>query len=119
MDLLLNINGDRDLAFVNGECPTTTDLVSVVAQRLFIMLRTMAPEWFLNTQHGVPYLTKILGQKITKSGVDTILQSKILAEQGVSRISEWNSSLDSRSRAYSVSFKVIATDGNETTTITI
>lgn len=83
------------------------------------MLRTFQNEWFMETSYGIPYLQSILGKKITKSGVDTILQSKILDEEGVSRISEWNSTLDNRARSYSVRFKVIATNGQETQEIVI
>ena len=119
MDLLMDINGSNDLVFINGECPVVSDLSGVVAQRLFIMLRTFMGEWFLNTQHGIPWLQNILGKKITKSGVDNILQDKILSETGVSRISEWESNLDSQSRLYTVRFKVIATNGEETEEIVI
>lgn len=119
MDLLMDVNGTNDLVYVNGECPVVSDLPGVVAQRLFIMLRTFMGEWFLNTQHGIPYFQNILGKKITKSGVDNILQDKILAETEVSRISEWTSDLAPQSRAYSVRFKVIATNGEETEEIVI
>lgn len=118
MDLLMDIDNTKDLVFINGSCPVTTGLAQVVAQRLFIMLRTFQGEWFLGTTHGIPWLQKILGKKITKSGVDNILQDKILAETGVSRISEWESTLDS-SRLYTVRFKVIATNGEETEEIVI
>lgn len=118
MDLLMDIDGIRDLIYVNGSCPVTVGLTQTVAQRLFIMLRTFRGEWFMNTEHGIPYLQSILGKKITKSGVDNILQDKILAETGVSRISEWESSLDSK-RLYTVRFKVVATDGTETQEIVI
>lgn len=114
----MDIDDTKDLVFINGGCPVTTELKEVVAQRLFILLRTFQSEWFMSVSYGIPWLQRILGQKITKSGVDNILQAKVLDEEGVSRISEWSSTLDG-SREYSVRFKVIASDGTETDEITI
>lgn len=112
MDLLLNRNGPNgsDMVFVNGACPTTSDYADVVAQRLYIMLRTFQGEWYLNENHGVPYLQSILGHKIRKSVVDRILQEKILAEEGVAEIVLFISSL-SDEREYTCTFRVRSKTG--------
>ena len=119
MDLLMDIDDTRDLVFINGQCPVTEYPVETVAQRLYIRLRTFRNEWFLDTEYGVPYFQRILGIKTTKSAIDSVFQSEILAETGVSRISEFSSTLDKSTRQYSLSFKVIAESGEESSTITI
>jgi hypothetical protein len=118
MDLLMDIDNTRDLVFVNGACPVTTYPVQAVAQRLFIRLRTFKGEWFYNIVYGVPYFQRIF-TKTTKSAVDAIFQDQILSEAGVKRITEFSSNLNAANRKYSLSFRVITTDGEETETITI
>lgn len=112
MDLLLHRSGDKagDMVFVNGKCPTTDDYSDVVAQRLYIMLRTFMGEWYLNENHGVPYLQQILGHKIRKAAVDRILQEKILAEEGVAEILLFVSDLSPK-RTYTCTFRVRSKTG--------
>lgn len=81
------------------------------------MLRTFQGEYFLNTQHGVPYWQDILGKKTTKAAVDLILQQKILAENGVKELTYFKSTLVNRK--YELTFKVKVSTGEETAPITI
>lgn len=113
MDLKLN-QDTGDMVYVNGQTPITTDYTDNVGQRLFIMLRTFLGEWYLNVDHGVPYTQQIMGRKIKKSTVDQILQQKILAEQGVSEIISFDSTL-SGERTYSCTFTVKTINGGQAT----
>lgn len=106
MDLKLDLT-NGDCVFVNGETTVISEPGQNVAQRLYIMLRTFAGEWYLNTDHGIPYFQSILGQKTTAQAIDLIFQQKILAEQGVQEIVEFSSNLNP-SRLYSMKFKVKA-----------
>lgn len=110
MDIALSLSSG-DAIFTNGPAVIGSSVISEaganVAQRLYIMLRTFAGEWYLNTEHGIPYFQSILGQKTTAQAIDLIFQQKILAETGVQEILEFSSSL-STSRIYSMSFKVKA-----------
>ena len=115
MDLLLDSN--KDLVFVNGECPVVTERASVVAQRLTIRLRTLYQEWFLNAGYGVPYLERILGQKVKKTTVDAILQEHIYKERGVAEIVSFTSTMVNR--RYSCQFRVRADNGETTATISV
>lgn len=119
MDLKLDFSSG-DLLFQNGPLTkeyTTQPLIQTVAQRLFIMLRTFQGEWFLNTQHGIPYWDSILGKKTSKSSVDLIFQQKILAERGVKEITYFKSTLENRK--YYLSVKVKVSTGDETELITV
>lgn len=118
MDLLLD-RDVNDLVFVNGTCPTTTDIIDVVTQRLYIRLRTYLGEWFLNIEYGVPWLERVLGHKTNKSSVDIIIQEQILLENGVDQITSFTSTYDNPSRVYSCSFRVRTTSGQESSEITI
>lgn len=118
MDLLLDMNSG-DLVFHNGPLTkeyTTQPFVQTVAQRLFILLRTIETEWFLDLAHGIPYFDW-LGRKVPKQRIDTTLQQEILATLGVKEITYFNSTLVNRQ--YSAQFRVRVATGEETETITI
>ena len=120
MDLLMDRTvGHFDLVFVNGECPTTGDEVDRVIQRLYIRLKTLLSEWYLDVDYGIPYLQRILGHKTLKSTVDMILQGEILDETGVQQVLEFSSSLNNLTRQYECSFKVVVQSGATSQTITI
>ena len=119
MDFRLNYSSG-DIIFVNRplvKSDMTQPLVETVQQRLYIRLRTLYGEWFLNTDYGIPYIQRILGFKNTKSSVDLIFQQNILAEAGVKEIVSFNSSLINRQ--YSLNFRVKVVDGSTTDTIAI
>lgn len=71
----------------------------------------------MDTEYGVPYWQSILGKKVPKSRVDSILQQEILAERGVKEIVSFTSSFVNRQ--YSASFRVRVSNGEVTETITI
>lgn len=122
MDLLVNreigTDGYGDLIFVNGTTPVTEEFVDAVAQRVFVMLRTFETEWYLNETTGVPYLTRILGQRVEKSTVDRIIQEKILAQSGVADILEFDSTL-SGSRVYEARMRIRTTGGDSFTEVLV
>lgn len=118
MDLLMNESGD--LVFHNGPLTseyTTQPPTQTVAQRLRIRLTAFEGDWFMDTEYGVPYWQSILGKKVPKSRVDSILQQEILAERGVKEIVSFTSSFVNRQ--YSASFRVRVSNGEVTETITI
>lgn len=124
MDLLIDNDpispSYGDLIFKNGPLTpefTTQSRVDVVAQRLFILLRTFEGEWFLDTEYGIPYFQSILGKKTSKSAVDLIFQREILAENGVKELTFFESTFVNRQ--YSLTFRVKVTSGDETDNITI
>lgn len=92
-----------DIIWKNGpltKADVTQPFTENVQQRLFIMLRTFMGEWFMDTEHGIPYFQRILGRKTPKSAVDRIFQEKILAEQGVAEIVSFTSSLVNREYSF-------------------
>lgn len=118
MDLLMDYQL-KDVIFYNGplEKPYTTQpFVDTVKQRLFILLHTFQTEWFLDTTYGIPYWDW-LGRKVRKSTIDLVMQQKILAEEGVKELVEFNSTLVNR--IYSLSFRVKVTTGEVTDLIII
>lgn len=116
MDLLLD--SDNDLVFVNGSASVTPDRAGAVQQRLKVKLLSFLGEWYLDTSYGIPYFQQIFGKGRSKGAIDSILQQKILEEDGVLRITKFESSL-STSRTYSLVFAVVVDDGDTTNDIEI
>lgn len=113
MDLLLD-ETTHDVVWNNGPLTkeyTTQPFTQNVAQRLKIRLLTYQNEWFMDEEYGIPYFTRILGQKGAKSVADNIFQQNILDERGVAEITRFNSTLNNR--AYSLSFAVRCVNGDE------
>lgn len=118
MDILLD-SDTWDAVFFNG--PLTTEYVtqpytSTVAQRLKIRLLTWQNDWFMDTTYGAPWWS-VLGRKVPKSKVDSMLQQQILLENGVKEITSFTSNFENRK--YSASFQVRVSTGAVTEIITI
>lgn len=120
MDFKLDSNS-WDIVWRNGPLrkeETTQPLTETVGQRLKIRLLTFQGEWFINTVYGVPYFSRLLGQKQTsKAAADLIFQTQILAEEGVKEIVTFNSTFVNRK--YSLSFSVRVVTGEVTAPIVI
>lgn len=120
MDFKLDSNS-WDIVWRNGPLrkeETTQPLTETVGQRLKIRLLTFYGEWFINTVYGVPYFSRLLGQKQTsKAAADLIFQQQILAEEGVKEIVTFNSTFVNRK--YSLSFSVRVVTGEVTAPIVI
>jgi len=119
MDIKIN-EVTRDCVWENGpmtDVGITHPYTENVAQRLLILLRTFAGEWFYDTTYGVDYWNKILGRKSSKAAVDLIFQQKILSEPGVKQIVTFSSTLVNRQ--YSLTFQVKVVDGTTTQPIVI
>ena len=119
MDLLLGV--DHDVVWNNGPLTkeyTTQPYTQTVAQRLKILLLSFKNEYFWNTEYGVDYWGRILGQKQkSKAGVDLLFQQAILSEPGVKEIVTFNSTF--ANRVYSLTFSVRVVDGSVTEPISV
>ncbi|MGC3003986.1 hypothetical protein ACPF8X_37835 [Streptomyces sp. G35A] len=118
MDIALDVNRSGDVLFVNKAVPVKTSEADVVAQRLWVHLRTIRTEWFLDEPYGVPWF-EILGTKKSKQQIDAILQREVLSVQGVKEIVNWSSSFDNSTRKYGCQFTVKTTNGGITSQIAV
>lgn len=110
-----------DIIWRNGPLrkeETTQPFTETVGQRLKIRLLTFQGEWFINTVYGVPYFSRLLGQKQTsKAAADLIFQQEILKEEGVKEIVSFESTFVNRK--YSLVFKVRVVTGEISAPIVI
>lgn len=81
-----------------------------VAQAIRIHLRTWAGQWFLDNEHGVPYVREIFGKRNLQM-VEAVLRSEILSVPGVDSITSFALVLDNLTRRLSVEFECSTIEG--------
>lgn len=77
--------------------PFLNNTPQCVAQAVLTRLKLMTGEWFLDTSEGTPYEGQILGHN-TGPTRDIAIRIRILGTQGVVRIVQYASALDSKRR---------------------
>jgi len=87
MDLALHNN---DLSYANGDINLCANDTLAIAQAISIRLKTLAGEWFMDSQIGVPYLTQILGQKRNDRFLRHTIVSAIESVPGVREITNFS-----------------------------
>lgn len=112
MDLKLG-DLDHDLLFVDNDLVVTTERSESLAQRLKVKLLTFRGEWFLDDRVGIPYFQSIFGKNRSKESVDAIFKQAIISEPEVESLIEYQSTLDSTYRVFSLSFKIKSVDEDE------
>lgn len=78
------------------------DQPEAVGQAVLTRLKLAQGEWFLNTDQGTPYNSRILGAGMVAS-YDAAIQEVILNTQGVVGITGYSSGVDPETRAAFVS----------------
>lgn len=110
-DIKLNTaTGDIDV--INNQITLTSDIASLVVQRLTIRLNTFEGEWFYDSEVGVPYYQNIFGNRYNKSIIDSIMRREILETEDVIDLVEYNSSFNSSTRKLNLDFIVTTSQGN-------
>lgn len=112
VNFLQDENGDISLAM---GLQLTPDFATYVCQRLAENLSFFLGEWFLDLRLGIPYLTKIIGELPDFPLLDSLYRNCILLTPGVGSLTTLDLSFDSPTRALSIAFECVLTDG---TTIT-
>jgi hypothetical protein len=113
MDIRVNLKTkDIDISS-GGSISLTGSPEESLQQRLFIKLNMFKNEWFLNTEFGVPYYQKILGQTSKLDVVNAILIDIITTTPDVASVDSFSSSLNAATREFTASFLVTSTSGNQ------
>jgi hypothetical protein len=107
MDILQDDRGK--IVFINGNLLVTTGNDVLVKQKLFNRLITEKGTWFLDTLQGVNWFDEVFADGTTKEQVDSILRMEILQEPLVDYLINFRSSVDPRSRVYTLDFSVKVT----------
>ena len=90
-----------DMTFGHGTADYYINKADGVGQLVGTRLRLLLGQWYLNTDDGTPWLTRVLG-KYTQDFRDPTIQQRILATPDVTGIAGYNSQLDRQTRQWTV-----------------
>lgn len=89
-----------DYLFGNGQANFFINSPEAVAQVVETSLRLFYGEWYLDTTAGMPWLQEVFGYN-TQAETDAALISYILGLQGIQDLTNWSSTFNPETRAYS------------------
>tara|TARA_R110000787_G_scaffold201578_1_gene312389 strand:- start:2745 stop:3107 length:363 start_codon:yes stop_codon:yes gene_type:complete len=107
----LKLNSDNDLDFTNRGFVvlqgTNTD--DEILQRMRVRLNFFKGEWFLNSEHGLPYFQDILGvTNIDLNAVSSLFREQLLSVEGVREIQESEIDYDKVTRKITYIFSALS-----------
>ena len=105
LDLLLDDNG---VVLRGGDWAFAIDREGI-QQRIGQTLRTIAGEWFLDLDYGLPYFEQVLVKNPNLPSVQDIFRRALLSVKGVSSVERLTLSLDTPNRILRVDW-VVSTD---------
>lgn len=100
------LDAKGDYVFGGGLNAFYIDVPEAVAQAVATRLKLQLGEWFLDTTDGTPWNTRVLG-KYTGNTRDVVIKARVLATQGVVRISNYDSQVGVLApRAFTVQMQI-------------
>lgn len=108
MDLALRQN---DLEITRGDIAVCATDADCIAQAMSIRIKTLAGEWFLDSNVGIPYFTEIFGHKRSERFIQQLLISEIEATPGIKRVKDFKAHI-SNDRKLTVNFSAELSDSN-------
>ena len=103
LDLLLDDNG---VVLRGGDWAFAIDREGI-QQRIGQTLRTIAGEWFLDLDYGLPYFEQVLVKNPNLPSVQDIFRRALLSVKGVSSVERLTLSLDTPNRILRVDWVVL------------
>lgn len=111
MELKLSFE-NHDLEVENGDLVLCKSLAEAARQDISIRLRTLAGEWFLDPRVGIPYFTKVFGQRPNKLSLLEIFSQAVLESPHVNNLTNSDVEFDAVTNAVTFSFEATLTDGS-------
>ena len=100
----LDANGDYSFGHSLGDF--YIDQIECVSQSVLTRLKLNQGDWFLNTQAGVPWNTKILGKSSPRTR-DTVFKAVLVATNGVTSLQSFSASRNAQTRKLSYTATVL------------
>lgn len=107
MDFSLEQN---DLEISNGDICLCSSDTEATAQIITIRLKTLAGEWFLDKNIGIPYLTQVLGKNRNDRVLRRLIAKEIQSVSNVKELSDFNFDEGESPRGIAIKFKASLSD---------
>lgn len=117
MDIKLSYRVDAenpipgDIFLQNGQMVLTSEVAEATAQRLRIRLCFFKGEWYLDQRLGIPYFSEVFVKNPNLNRLKSMFRSVILSTEGVATVSRLKLTMDRETRAATLTFKALTTDG--------
>ncbi|GKX47961.1 MULTISPECIES: bacteriophage protein [Pectobacterium] len=108
-------SADGDYTFGQGDDTWLVNSPEAVAQAVKTRFELWLGQWFLDTAAGTPWIQSVLGKQRSDT-YNLAIRQRILETQGVSSISEFNTTVNSATRRVSFTATIETIYG--TTTVT-
>ncbi|MFJ5452935.1 hypothetical protein ACIPT4_07760 [Pectobacterium jejuense] len=108
-------DADGDYTFGHGDDTWLINSPEAVAQAVKTRFELWLGQWFLDTAAGMPWIQTVLGKQ-RQDAYNLAIRQHILETQGVSSISEFNTTVNSATRRVSFTATIETIYG--TTTVT-
>lgn len=105
----LALNSENDLYFTKNRLTILTgaNTNQEILQRIKIRLKFFKDEWFLNSEHGLPYFENILGTKnIDLNILESIFREQLLDIEGVKSVIESSVDYNASNRRILYAFSI-------------
>ena len=99
------LSASGDYTFGNGIADFWVDVPDAPAQAVKTRLALWQGQWFLDTREGMPWKTRVLGNR-TADTRDPSIRAHVLGTQGVTGIADYSSALNRDTRAFSANIVV-------------
>ncbi len=103
LDLLLGPSG---VVIRNGDWAFAEDRTGI-QQRISQVLKTIAGDWFLDLDYGIPYFEQILVKNPNLPSVQDLFRRALLSVKGVSSVERLTLDLNTTSRTLTVNWVVL------------
>lgn len=107
------LDGNHDWTFGQGFSNYANESESI-AQCVQTRLWSFTNDWFLDLEHGLPWLEK-MGKSVDLQDWEMRIKNHVLKSYGVSSISQYSANIDVESRKLTVTLSYIDIYGNEST----
>lgn len=104
----LKLSATGDIEIIGGKLQMVSG-ADYIRQKIETRLKFWQGEWFLDRRLGFPWLQRVLGRR--DPPVDPLVRSAILSIIDVVSVQSLTINFDNRTRAYSLSYAVVSTDG--------
>ena len=95
------------------------DGIDYIIQKLYVALRFVYGEWFLDTTMGIKYFDSILVKNPNMATVESVMKSAIMGSYGVTEITAFEMDFDKNARTLTLSFTVNTIEGSASMEITV
>lgn len=105
---------NNDLEIARGDFTISATEADCIAQAITIRLKTLAGEWFLDSNVGIPYFTDVFGYKRSERFVEQLVASEMKSIPSIKELTGLKAEIGADRTAH-IRFNASLSDGSSIT----